>query len=1103
MEEEERAKADEVGTPEEQVELGMRMAQNSGLDSKALSALGMLGVRDALKALRELEAKGGGIRNPSAWICKTAANLRERQRERTGAPPPQQQQDQQQNSGSTQQEEEGLGIVDHYKDLEVEEDADQSTIKKCYRKLVLKWHPDKHPEDRDQAEERIRAINNAYEVLGNDTKRAAYDAQRSAIKRQRRGQGPDTAMAAAPRQRIPREFMLQPIGYPDKFLRYSDERARAHCVVNSRGEAKVDGKSGLEQFVPFFKAAKLSLWWLPDVNNMCRIRALEARTRSSAGERVVAGRPGGFNLGFYINLDGSQQEADVTLMEAGKGEKNELVNFVVVPSPLYENAFRFEAAYRRGYFLVFRPPTYLKMIPYSGGKVPAGSVLDFTLVDFQAMFKFIDVEEVLRPVLETKTGWTPLEQVKSDPNVVAYFKNILQKPMWDDEDFQTYFEGHFESWQFRQDSTGPQVRLRGVDERLGYALERVRASDEAAALIVEAGDDVRRLRWKYMAPAFEALSKPGSGDVTAVLRRMDAHRKLLGALGVSLAGAEEDALLADLAKLAHAMQTLAGGEGVSPDIVSRSTEVGERLGKLVLGHMSEAERAGALGSSRFSFSVKWLSALLALPGVGSKGHILMKLVTPPLSEASISELVAMVSSAQASNAGPLAAEVAGLVLERLNKTSASAVEVAGVLRDIVGAGVALEPCASALLKHGAELPAAELASTIVAFAEKGYTGEALGKACEELAGMPLEDLSSPSLLAFAVASTKSPSLTSCVGKVVDVAVTLLGMWPAADTVRLLVTVAKTKGNTISAETRKELIQQANVSLVPKLGELPAAEIVRLALAVQPVAGEQGSANLGEGDAGQLLEAVGKEVVRRMSDLPQAHLLLLTQGLAPLGGKHCVLRDICGFWGAVLLGDEGAGDEVSRRRKEMERSQALTADQVLKLASLVTPLAKDLDGETVQRCFGGIGARFIALAGSLGEAQKKAILEQAQKDEGLGLWEGRSKLTRALEKGGGGDRSRSRSRKRSSRSKSRKRSRSRSGRKKQKRGRSSSSSSRSKQRSNNKKSPSRSRRRSKSRSKSRGKSRSRSKNKSSSRNDRTKRSRSRSSSRGRKDSSKRR
>ena len=37
--------------------------------------------------------------------------------------------------------------------------------------------------------------------------------------------------------------------------------------------------------------------------------------------------------------------------------------------------------------------------------------------------------------------------MKSTP-CKAYFGNILQKPMWDDDDFQTYFEGHFEMWEF-------------------------------------------------------------------------------------------------------------------------------------------------------------------------------------------------------------------------------------------------------------------------------------------------------------------------------------------------------------------------------------------------------------------------------------------------------------------------------------------------------------------------------------------------------------------------------------------------------------------------------------------------------------------------------
>jgi len=58
---------------------------------------------------------------------------------------------------------------------------------------------------------------------------------------------------------------------------------------------------GLACFEPFFQACKLSLWWLPQIKNMCRIRAIEARTRSTRGEAVVAGRAGGMNLGFFVD----------------------------------------------------------------------------------------------------------------------------------------------------------------------------------------------------------------------------------------------------------------------------------------------------------------------------------------------------------------------------------------------------------------------------------------------------------------------------------------------------------------------------------------------------------------------------------------------------------------------------------------------------------------------------------------------------------------------------------------------------------------------------------------------------------------------------------
>ena len=63
---------------------------------------------------------------------------------------------------------------DLYKVLGVERSADAETIKKSYRKLALKFHPDKNPGDK-KAEETFKKINHANEVLSDAKKRALYD----------------------------------------------------------------------------------------------------------------------------------------------------------------------------------------------------------------------------------------------------------------------------------------------------------------------------------------------------------------------------------------------------------------------------------------------------------------------------------------------------------------------------------------------------------------------------------------------------------------------------------------------------------------------------------------------------------------------------------------------------------------------------------------------------------------------------------------------------------------------------------------------------------------------------------------------------------------
>lgn len=62
---------------------------------------------------------------------------------------------------------------DYYKVLGVERGIDQADLKKTYRKLARKYHPDVSKET--NAEERFKEVNEAYEVLGDTKKRASYD----------------------------------------------------------------------------------------------------------------------------------------------------------------------------------------------------------------------------------------------------------------------------------------------------------------------------------------------------------------------------------------------------------------------------------------------------------------------------------------------------------------------------------------------------------------------------------------------------------------------------------------------------------------------------------------------------------------------------------------------------------------------------------------------------------------------------------------------------------------------------------------------------------------------------------------------------------------
>ncbi len=64
---------------------------------------------------------------------------------------------------------------DYYKIMEIDKSSTEDEIKRAYRKLALKWHPDKNPSNREAAKLKFQEIAEAYSVLSDKKKREQYD----------------------------------------------------------------------------------------------------------------------------------------------------------------------------------------------------------------------------------------------------------------------------------------------------------------------------------------------------------------------------------------------------------------------------------------------------------------------------------------------------------------------------------------------------------------------------------------------------------------------------------------------------------------------------------------------------------------------------------------------------------------------------------------------------------------------------------------------------------------------------------------------------------------------------------------------------------------
>jgi curved DNA-binding protein CbpA len=68
-----------------------------------------------------------------------------------------------------------MSEINYYEVLQVAKNSTDVEIKKAYRKLAMKWHPDKNPENAEEAARKFQDIGEAYDVLSDLEKRAIYD----------------------------------------------------------------------------------------------------------------------------------------------------------------------------------------------------------------------------------------------------------------------------------------------------------------------------------------------------------------------------------------------------------------------------------------------------------------------------------------------------------------------------------------------------------------------------------------------------------------------------------------------------------------------------------------------------------------------------------------------------------------------------------------------------------------------------------------------------------------------------------------------------------------------------------------------------------------
>lgn len=201
---------------------------------------------------------------------------------------------------------------DYYKTLGVDRKASVDDIRKAYRKLAMQYHPDKNPGDK-KAEDKFKEINEAYQVLSDEQKRARYDQLGSAYSNFRTSGGrpgdfrwDDWFQQQQGTQQRGEDIFGGAGGFSDFFRTIFGE------AIRSAGREQQPAEQGYQQEaeITFKEAYNGTLRQIQTNGRTLQVR-IPAGVKTGSKVRVAGAGPDGLDLYLVVNIiDGGQFERD-------------------------------------------------------------------------------------------------------------------------------------------------------------------------------------------------------------------------------------------------------------------------------------------------------------------------------------------------------------------------------------------------------------------------------------------------------------------------------------------------------------------------------------------------------------------------------------------------------------------------------------------------------------------------------------------------------------------------------------------------------------------------------------------------------------------------